>query len=189
MVTGPLVIATHNPGKLAELRVLLQRWPVMPIELASLSIPVPKETAPDYVGNATLKAEAARDGTGLPALGDDTGLEIPSLGGMPGVHSARFAAQLGGWPRALEWVGRATGADRGDVVEGVLVCALALARPHAPTLAVEARVHGHLRWPPNDAPGLAAILSPDDDANVSTDGVLLHRRRAFDALDAALAGA
>lgn len=87
-----LVLATRNPGKVAEMKALLQD---LPVELYSVTdfpdAPIVEEDAPNLEGNAHKKAVALHAHTGLPALADDTGLEVAALGGRPGVHSARFA--------------------------------------------------------------------------------------------------
>ncbi|HOU55117.1 MAG TPA: non-canonical purine NTP pyrophosphatase [Myxococcota bacterium] len=88
----PLVLATFNPGKVREYQALFQHLPVRLMGLRSLGIEtLPPETGDTFVENARLKAQAVFDATGLPALGDDSGLEVRALGGAPGVHSARFA--------------------------------------------------------------------------------------------------
>lgn len=87
-----IVLATHNPGKVAELRALLADLPVELVSAAEIDgAPEVEEDAPTLEGNARKKAEALHAHTGLPSLADDTGLEVDALGGAPGVHSARFA--------------------------------------------------------------------------------------------------
>ncbi|GIV59991.1 MAG: non-canonical purine NTP pyrophosphatase [Rhodothermaceae bacterium] len=87
-----IVLATRNPGKVRELRALLAGWPVVLRTAADFpGAPEVEEDAPTLEGNARKKALALHRHTGLPALADDTGLEVDALGGRPGVHSARFA--------------------------------------------------------------------------------------------------
>lgn len=87
-----IVLATRNPGKVAELRALLADLPVELVSAAEVEgAPEVEEDAPTLEGNARKKAEELHAHTGLPALADDTGLEVDALGGAPGVHSARFA--------------------------------------------------------------------------------------------------
>lgn len=87
-----IVLATRNPGKIAELRALLADLPVELVSAAEVAdAPEVEEDAPTLEGNARKKAQALRLHTGLPALADDTGLEVDALGGAPGVRSARFA--------------------------------------------------------------------------------------------------
>ena len=90
--TGPrLVVATHNRGKLEEITALLAAWPVEVVPAAALGLPEPAETEASFLGNARIKAHAAARASGLPALADDSGIEIDALGGAPGVQTADWA--------------------------------------------------------------------------------------------------
>ena len=86
-----LIIATGNPGKLREFRMLLEGLPFAPIDQASAGVAAPEETGTTFLSNALLKARHAAQATGEPAIADDSGLEVDALGGAPGVHSARYA--------------------------------------------------------------------------------------------------
>ena len=86
-----LVVATHNAGKLAEISELLAPYPVEVVSAGTLGLPGPAETEESFVGNARIKAHAAARGSGLPALADDSGIEVDALGGAPGVHTADWA--------------------------------------------------------------------------------------------------
>ena len=86
-----LVLASHNPGKLAELTDLLRPLGVAVISAGALGLPEPPEDAPDFVGNARIKALAAARASGLPALADNSGFCVAALNGAPGVYSARWA--------------------------------------------------------------------------------------------------
>ena len=86
-----LVIATHNAGKLAEMRALLAPLGVDVVSVGALGLPEPEETETTFLGNARIKAHAAAKATGLPALGDDSGLEVAALDGAPGVYTANWA--------------------------------------------------------------------------------------------------
>lgn len=87
-----LVLATRNPGKVSEIRALLTGLPITVVSAAAVAdAPDVVEDAETLEGNAAKKAKALHRHTGLPALADDTGLEVAALGGKPGVHSARFA--------------------------------------------------------------------------------------------------
>jgi XTP/dITP diphosphohydrolase len=90
-----LVAATHNAGKVAELRDLLAPYALSVLSAAELGLPEPEETGATFTANAQLKALAAAKAAGLPALADDSGLEVEALGGAPGLHSARYAPQPG----------------------------------------------------------------------------------------------
>lgn len=177
-----LVLATANLGKLDELRTLLgaRAWELR--TAGELCIALPEETGDSYVANARLKAEAVARASGELALGDDTGLEVAMLGGAPGIATAGFAAQLGGWREACEELARRTGLHDGADVRATLCCALVLASPDGGEEIGEARIAGRLAWPPSHAPGLAAIFVPDPPEVLSEDGVLVHRRRAFEQL-------
>ena len=91
LVEPRLVVATHNPGKLVELRELLEGHPVELVSAGELGLPEPEETATDFIGNARIKAHAAAAASGLPALADDSGIAVRGLDGAPGIHSARWA--------------------------------------------------------------------------------------------------
>ena len=91
-----LVVATHNSGKLAEIAALLARYPLEVISAASLGLAEPAETEETFIGNARIKAHAAAAASGLPALADDSGIEVDALGGAPGVHTADWAEVPGG---------------------------------------------------------------------------------------------
>jgi inosine/xanthosine triphosphate pyrophosphatase family protein len=86
-----LVIASHNPGKVEEIVALLAPFAVETIAAALLGLPEPEETGDSFEANAALKAQAAAEASGLPALADDSGLVVPALGGAPGIYSARWA--------------------------------------------------------------------------------------------------
>lgn len=166
---SPLVVATHNPGKLAEWRILLTGVDlVAPDGLAE-----PEETESTYRGNAELKARYAARHTGHAALADDTGFEVEALEGAPGVLTAPWAARHGGYPAAYEaLLARASPGTRAS-----LVCAVALCNDGRVSVA-QATVSGRLRAQPTDAPGFAALLDPDD-GPLLQDGVLAHRRAAL----------
>ncbi|TMA65393.1 MAG: RdgB/HAM1 family non-canonical purine NTP pyrophosphatase [Deltaproteobacteria bacterium] len=93
MIPGRLVVATANPGKLRELRALIGEWGPVTVEGldAFPGIVLPAERGASYAENAVAKATAVARTTGVPALGDDSGLEVEALGGLPGLHSARYA--------------------------------------------------------------------------------------------------
>ena len=153
-----LVIATHNPGKLVEIRQLLTPFGIECLGAAELDLPEPEETGTTFVDNADLKARQAADLSGLPALADDSGLAVDALGGKPGIFSARWAEDEAGnrdWMRAMERVWREVevqGPDAGH--DAHFVCALALAWPDdGQCEAFEGKVHGKLVWPPRGEHG------------------------------------
>lgn len=146
-----LVLATHNPGKVRELGALLQPHGVAVVAAGALGLPEPEEDAPDFAGNARLKARAAATGSGLPALADDSGFAVAALGGAPGVLSARWAGPSKDFGPAMARVHRemAGSTDR----RAWFVCALALAWPDGETATYLGRVEGTVAWPPRGAHG------------------------------------
>src|SRR6266498_1831897 len=90
-ISGRLVIATHNPGKVREMRELLAPYGVEAVSAAELGLAEPKETGTSFRENARIKAVAAARAAGLPAFADDSGLAVDALGGEPGIYSARWA--------------------------------------------------------------------------------------------------
>ena len=150
---GPkLVIATHNPGKLREIRELLAPMGIACVGAAELDLPGPEETGVTFVDNAELKARQAADLSGLPALADDSGLSVDALHGAPGIYSARWAEDEAGdrdFGRAMERVWReveAAGEDAGH--DAHFVCALSLAWPDGDIETFEGKAFGTLVWPP-----------------------------------------
>lgn len=145
-----LVLASHNPGKVVEIADLLRPLGVAVQSAGELGLPEPEETGTTFVENAELKARAAAEGAGLPALADDSGLCVEALGGDPGIYSARWAGPGKDFRIAMEKVNAAL-----DGRESLahFVCALALAWPDGHVETVEGRVDGRLTWPPRGEKG------------------------------------
>jgi XTP/dITP diphosphohydrolase len=139
-----LVLATHNPGKVVELAALLAPYAVDVVSAGALGLPEPEETAPDFAGNARLKAVAATS-SGLPALADDSGFCVAALNGSPGVLSARWAGPEKDFAAAMRRVHDAAG--DGDH-RAWFVCALCLAWPDGETSTFLGRAEGQCVWPP-----------------------------------------
>ena len=191
-----LVAATHNPGKAVEIAALLDgRFET--VSAGELGLAEPEETEATFVGNAVLKARAAADASGLIAIADDSGLSIAALNGEPGVQSARWAEDNTGKRdfdfamRQVEAAVRATGSTDWSAW---FTCALAVAWPKGPVVAVEGRVDGALVFPGRGANGFGydPIFLPDggsltfgEMAPEAKDAVS-HRARAFAALKDAL---
>jgi XTP/dITP diphosphohydrolase len=153
---GRVVIATHNPGKLREMRELLAPHGVDAVSAAELSLPEPDETGTTFADNACIKAEAAAAAANLPALADDSGLAVEALGGAPGIHSARWAGPDKDFARAMRVVQEklvAAGANSPEQRRAAFVSALALAWPDGQVECVEGRVEGTLVWPPRGTHG------------------------------------
>jgi XTP/dITP diphosphohydrolase len=140
-----LVIASHNPGKVEEIAALLAPFAVETIAAGALGISEPEETGDSFEANAALKARAAVEASGLPALADDSGLVVPALGGAPGIYSARWAGRAKDFQLAMERVhGELGDKDR----SARFVAVLALAWPDRPTELFRGEVEGSLTWPP-----------------------------------------
>jgi XTP/dITP diphosphohydrolase len=151
-----LVIATHNPGKLREMRELLAPYPVDAVSAAELGLDEPAETGTSFRENARIKAEAAATASGLPAIADDSGLVVDALSGAPGIHSARWAGEARNFARAMAEVERQL-EERGAISPASrsahFVSALCVAWPDAHIEEFEGRVDGVLVWPPRGEEG------------------------------------
>ncbi|HEV2548784.1 MAG TPA: RdgB/HAM1 family non-canonical purine NTP pyrophosphatase [Stellaceae bacterium] len=146
-----LVIATHNPGKRAEIAALLAPFEVEVIGAAELDLPEPEETGATFEANAALKALAAATASGLPALADDSGLVVPALGGAPGIYSARWAGPDRSFARAMALVEErlAGSTDR----RAMFVAVLALAWPDGHIESFRGEARGTLVFPPRGTRG------------------------------------
>ncbi len=153
LVPGRLVIASHNPGKVREIAELLEGHGLEVVSAKALDLPEPDETGTTFVANAELKARAAADLSGLPALADDSGLCVEALGGDPGIFSARWAGESKDFNEAMRRIednlARLDDAPR----DAHFVCALALAWPDGHVEWFEGRVDGTLVWPPRGDKG------------------------------------
>jgi len=146
-----LVIATHNPGKLAEMRELLAPYGIDATSAGELGVQEPDETGMTFRDNARIKAEAAAKAAALPAFADDSGLVVDALGGEPGIHSARWAGPDRDFGRAMETIEQKLqecGAMLPEQRKAHFVSALCLAWPDGHREEFEGRVDGTLVWPP-----------------------------------------
>jgi len=155
-IVGRLAIATHNPGKLNEMRELLAPYRIEAISAGEMGLHEPDETGTTFRANARIKAEAAAHAAGLPAFADDSGLAVDALGGEPGIHSARWAGSNRDFARAMETieeklqtVGATTPAQR----KAHFVSALCVAWPDGHVEEFEGRIDGTLVWPPRGDKG------------------------------------
>ncbi|MGA2894847.1 MAG: RdgB/HAM1 family non-canonical purine NTP pyrophosphatase [Xanthobacteraceae bacterium] len=149
-ITGRLVIATHNPGKLAEMRELLAPYGIGAISAGELGLEEPDETGMTFSENARIKAQAAAKATGLPAFADDSGLAVDALDGAPGIHSARWAGPDKDFRDTMARIEdrlQALGAITPERRKAHFVSALCVAWPDGHTEDFEARVDGALIWP------------------------------------------
>ena len=146
-----IVIATHNPGKLAEMRELLAPYGIGAISVGELGLAEPDENGTTFRDNACIKALAAARAAKLPALADDSGLVVEALAGAPGIQSARWAGPDRNFSRAMETIEQqlhARGATTSERRRAYFVSALCLAWPDGHSEEFEARVAGTLVWPP-----------------------------------------
>jgi len=180
-----LVLASHNPGKLREIEELVRPHGIAVVAAGALGLPEPSEDAPDFAGNAQIKARAAAVATGLPALADDSGFCVAALGGDPGVLSARWAGPTKDFARAMATVHErmAGAADR----RTWFVAALCLAWPDGHTETFLGRVEGTVVWPPRGEKGFGydPMFLPTGaretfgEMDPSAKHAISHRARAF----------
>ncbi len=156
-----LVIATHNAGKLKEIGALLAPYGLQCISAGALGLPEPPESGKTFTENALIKARAAAEGSGLPALADDSGLSVTALGDRPGVYTADWAERqwFEGKP-GRDWymaMGKVEGmmAELGPDADRSchFACVLAIAWPDGTSVAYEGRADGTLIWPPRGTMG------------------------------------
>lgn len=187
-----LVVATHNPGKLREIVDLLLPCGLTAVSAGELGLPEPEETAPDFTGNARIKALAAATASGLPALADDSGFCVAALGGAPGVVSARWAGPGKDFSAAMQRVRR----EMGDAPDrrAWFVAALCLAWPDGETATYIGRVDGEAVWPPRGERGFGYDPMFQPNGSALTFGeidpvkkhAVSHRARAFAQLEQVL---
>jgi XTP/dITP diphosphohydrolase len=180
-----LVIASHNPGKVAEIAALVAPFGVDVVSAGALGLDEPEETGSTFAENAALKARAAATASTLPALADDSGLVVAALGGDPGIYSARWAGPEKDFRVAMEKVEKAL--DGKTDRSAHFACALAIAWPDGHVETFEGQVHGTLVWPPRGEHGFGydpifqpvgreetfGEMDPDEKHAIS------HRARAF----------
>lgn len=194
-----LVVASHNPGKVWEIRKLIAPFGVEAVSAGDLGLPEPEETEPTFEANAALKAVAAAGASGLPALSDDSGLEVACLGGAPGIYSARWAGPGKDFGLAMRKVADEITARHGWSSPGPtanFTCVLCLAWPDGATAVFRGEVHGVLVWPPRGANGFGydPMFLPDGrdgtfgEIDPRDKNAMSHRARAFDAFRMAMLG-
>lgn len=155
-ITGTLVIATHNPGKLTEMRELLAVYGVDAVSAGELGLSEPEETGLTFQANARIKAAAAAKASGMPAFADDSGLAVDALDGEPGIYSARWAGpakDFAGAMRRIEELLQQRGAVHEHQRRAHFVSALCVAWPDGHVEEFEARVEGTIVWPPRGSKG------------------------------------
>jgi XTP/dITP diphosphohydrolase len=196
-ITGRLVIATHNPGKLAEMRELLAPYGIDAVSAGELGLNEPDETGTTFGDNARIKAQAAALATKLPAFADDSGIVVDALDGEPGIYSARWAGPNKDFAAAMtkiEQMLNERGATAPSRRRAHFVSALCVAWPDGHLEEFEARVDGVLIWPPRGTQGFGydpmflpdghdrtfGEMSSDEKHGLPPRGKgLSHRARAF----------
>jgi len=160
---GKVVIATHNPGKLKEMRELLAPHGIETISAGELGLQEPAETGTSFSENAKIKAEAAAKASNLPALADDSGLTVDALGGAPGIYSARWAGEKKDFAQAMRMVEEKLAARDVFNRRAAFIAALCIAWPDGETITFVGRVDGEIVWPPrgNLGFGYDPIFLPD----------------------------
>jgi len=151
-----LVLASHNRGKIAELDALIRPFGIAVVPAGELGLPEPEETAATFEENARIKARAAAEGSGLPALADDSGLAVDALGGEPGIYSARWAGPDKDFLRAMRVIEerlQAIGAILPETRRARFVAVLSLADPAGRSREWRGEIEGTLVWPPRGANG------------------------------------
>ena len=185
-----LVVASHNPGKLREIADLVEPYGLEVVSAAELALSEPEETETTFAGNARLKAVTAAKAAGLPALSDDSGLEVEALGGQPGVYSARWAGPEKDFNLAMKRVAdelNVAGAWKEPGPRANFTCALCLAWPDGEAHIFEGKVFGRLVWPPRGDRGFGydPMFLPDGETltfgemDPADKHAISHRARAF----------
>ncbi|MDH3264016.1 MAG: RdgB/HAM1 family non-canonical purine NTP pyrophosphatase [Paracoccaceae bacterium] len=194
-----LLVASHNKGKIEEIADLLAPYGVAVVSAAGFGLPEPVETETNFVGNARIKAHAAAKATALPALSDDSGIEVEALDGAPGVHTADWAET----PQGRDFVQAMTrtweGLERIRAPEprrAAFVCTLCLAWPDGHDEIFKGRMPGRIVWPMRgtEGHGYDPIFQPDGydltfgEMDRREKNKISHRARAFEKLVAACFG-
>jgi XTP/dITP diphosphohydrolase len=162
-LSGQIVIATHNPGKLRELRELLSPYGVDAVSAGELGLPEPEETGASFADNARIKAQVAAGGARLPALADDSGLAVAALDGAPGIHSARWAGPNKDFAAAMQRIETMLRERNAANRRAHFVAALCVAWPDGHLEEFECRVGGTIVHPPRGEQGFGydPIFLPD----------------------------
>ncbi len=182
-----LVIASHNPGKVREIRELLKPFALKIVGADALGLPEPEETGATFAENALLKARAAAEGSGHVALADDSGLSVAALDGAPGIFSARWAGEKKDFGFAMARVERELAAKGTRDHSAEFVCVLALASPDGEARTFEGRIAGALTFPPRGHKGFGydpifvanGMHETFGEIEPATKHAMSHRARAF----------
>ncbi|MGZ5997798.1 MAG: RdgB/HAM1 family non-canonical purine NTP pyrophosphatase [Rhizomicrobium sp.] len=185
-----LVVASHNQGKVREIRELLTPFRLHVVGANELGLDEPEEIEADFAGNAVLKARAAANATNHIALADDSGLTVRALGGAPGIYSARWAGPNRNFEDAMRRVEQELREKGATDLSAKFVCALALAAPHDNVEVFEGEVYGTLVFPPRGTHGFGydpifvakGMTLTFGEIEPATKHGMSHRARAFEKL-------
>lgn len=186
-----LIVASHNPGKVREIGAIVEPYAIETISAGALNLAEPEETGTTFAANAALKARAAAQAAGAPALADDSGLCVTALNDAPGIYSARWAGPEKDFSVAMRRIEDELGDTRDR--SAFFICALCLAWPDGETIAFEGRIDGALVFPPRGDRGFGYdpifIASGETETFGEMDPdkkhAMSHRARAFAQLAAA----
>jgi XTP/dITP diphosphohydrolase len=190
-----LIVASHNPGKVREIKALLGPHGIEPVSASELGLAEPEETGATFIANAELKARAAADAGLHPALADDSGLWVDALGGDPGIYSARWAGPAKDFRIAMARVEKELREKNARDFSARFVCALSIALPphngnKGEIRSFEGEVHGRLTFPPRGTLGFGydPIFIPEGwdqtfgEIDPQVKNAMSHRARAFEKL-------
>lgn len=185
-----LIVASHNPGKVREIKALLGPHGIEPLGAAELHLSEPEETGATFAANAELKARAAADAGHHPALADNSGLSVDALDGAPGIYSARWAGPKKNFGVAMARVERELLEKKARDFSAKFVCALSLALPHGEIRTFQGEIRGHLTFPPRGTLGFGydPIFVPEGfdqtfgEIDPHKKNAMSHRAHAFEKL-------
>jgi XTP/dITP diphosphohydrolase len=185
-----LVVASHNPGKVREIKALLGPHGIEPVSAESLGLPEPEETGLTFAANAEIKAHASAKAGGHAALADDSGLCVDALDGQPGIYSARWAGPTKDFRIAMTRIHDELRHKGFSTSAAKFVCALCVALPSGESQVFEGEVHGRLTFPPRGDHGFGYdpifIADGMEETFAEIDPVkkhaMSHRARAFEKL-------
>jgi XTP/dITP diphosphohydrolase len=185
-----LVVASHNPGKVREIKALLGPHGIEPVSAGSLGLPEPEETGLTFAANAEIKAHASAKAGGHAALADDSGLCVDALDGQPGIYSARWAGPTKDFRIAMTRIHDELRHKGLSTSAAIFVCALCVALPSGEAQVFEGEVHGRLTFPPRGEHGFGYdpifIANGMEETFAEIDPVkkhaMSHRAKAFEKL-------
>ena len=190
LTENTVVLASHNQGKVGEIRDLLTPFAITVLSAAELNLPEPEEVENSYIGNAILKAKAAALASGMPAISDDSGFELMAINKDPGLYSARWAGENKDFTAAMNKVNDAFIASKSDNRHCRFVCALSIVWPDGHAESVEGIIDGTFIWPPRGEYGFGydPIFQPQDshhsfgEIDPALKHRISHRAKAFEML-------